>query len=594
MKSSLLLLLGSTYLAHTQKIINSTGSVVAGENATVTVKNGSQVANPAAFATSIGFTVDDFWNLFVGPVQKAHITTTVSATPIPTSELVPPPPLYYPTFPPGAQNPAFSKNESWKFPSGFWWGVASAAYQIEGAAADEGRGPSVWDVFTHRSTEITIGNETGDVGDNQYYLYKQDIARIAAMGVPYYSFSISWSRIFPFGRGPVNELALRHYDDLIDTCLQYGVKPAVTLFHWDLPLYLQNLYGGWLSEEIVGDFVEYARVIFSRYGNRVSQWYTVNEPIVFCQEYPYPENYFKTVSIPPHQQQFFCGHHVLLAHAQAYHLGKSLGLNGTIAFKTNGGFKIPLTNSSDDALAVQRAWDFNEGWFANPVFINGDYPPALKEYVSTLGLSFTEEQKRLINDTADLFAHDAYTSSFYMAPDGGVQACLANSSNPLFPGCFNSTAINPAGWKLGPAADPLSPWLQMATDWVPAFLHYIQDTWKPHGGIAVTEFGFSEPFEQLKTLKADILMDIGRTTYYRNYMQAILMAISEGVNVVGCLAWSIMDNLEWSDGYTVKFGMQYVNLTTYERSFKASFFEYVNAFKLYAEDPVVPVFKPSS
>lgn len=201
----------------------------------------------------------------------------------------------------------FSKNESWKFPSGFWWGVASAAYQIEGAAADEGRGPTVWDVFTHRATEITVGNETGDVGDNQYYLYKQglwfvyqrqcfnkpladnrteDIVRIAALGVPYYSFSISWSRILPFGRGPVNELALKHYDDLIDTCLQYGVKPMVTLFHWDLPLYLQNLYGGWLSEEIVDDFAEYARIVFTRYGNRVSHWFTVNEPIVFCQEYP--------------------------------------------------------------------------------------------------------------------------------------------------------------------------------------------------------------------------------------------------------------------------------------------------------------------
>ncbi|RFU23652.1 hypothetical protein B7463_g12686, partial [Scytalidium lignicola] len=600
MKSSLLLLLGSGssfcsfYAANAQKSINSTGSVIVGENATVTSNNGSSVANPSAFATSIDFNVDDFWNIFVGPVQKAHINTTVSLTPVPTSDLIPPPPLYYSAFPPGAQNPAFSKNESWKFPSGFWWGVASAAYQIEGAAADEGRGPSVWDVFTHRSTEITISNETGDVGDNQYYLYKQDIARIAALGVPYYSFSISWSRIMPFGRGPVNELALQHYDDLIETCLQYGVKPAITLFHWDLPLYLQNLYGGWLSEEIVNDFVEYARIVFTRYGNRVSHWFTVNEPIVFCQEYPYPANYFKTVSIPAKQQQFFCGHHVLLAHAQAYHLGKSLGLNGTISFKNNGGLKIPLTNSSDDALAVQRSWDFNEGWFANPIFLNGDYPSTLKEYVSTLGLSFTEEQKHLINDTADLFAHDAYTSSFYMAPDGGVQACIANASNPLYPGCFNSTAINPSGWKLGPAADPLSPWLQMGTDWVPAFLHYIQDTWKPRGGIAVTEFGWSEPFEQLKTLKADILMDVGRTTYYRNYMQAILMAISEGVNVVGCLAWSIMDNLEWADGYQVKFGMQYVNLTTYERSFKASFFEYVNAFKLYAEDPVVPVYKPSS
>jgi beta-glucosidase/6-phospho-beta-glucosidase/beta-galactosidase len=215
--------------------------------------------------------------------------------------LIPPPPLYYSPFPVGHQAPLVSKNESWKFPSGFWWGVSSAAYQIEGAVQAEGRGPSIWDVYTHRATYITVSNDTGDVGDNQYYLYKQgrlvcvrryqklmdaDIARIAALGVPYYSFSISWSRVFPFGKGPVNELALAHYDDVINTCLQYGVKPLVTLYHWDLPLFLQNSYGGWLSEEIIDDYVAYAKVVFERYGNRVSHWFTMNEPIVFCQGYP--------------------------------------------------------------------------------------------------------------------------------------------------------------------------------------------------------------------------------------------------------------------------------------------------------------------
>ena len=253
------------------------------------------------------------------------------------------------------------------------------------------------------------------------------------------------------------------------------------------------------------------------------------------------------MDIPPAEQQFFCGHHVLLAHASAYRLGKSMGLNGTIAFKNNGGYKIQLTNSSDDALATQRAWDFNEGWFADPIFKTGDYPQSLSEYVSTLGLSFTDDQKTLIKGTADIFAHDAYTSSFYWAPDAGVAGCLANSSNPLYPGCFNTSNINPDGWLIGAAADRYTPWLHSAIDWVPAFLHYIQNTW-PSGGISVSEFGWAEPFEDQKALKQDILSDPGRTMYYRNYMEAILIAISEGVNVVGCLAWSIMDNLEWTDG----------------------------------------------
>jgi beta-glucosidase len=125
------------------------------------------------------------------------------------------------------------------------------------------------------------------------------------------------------------------------------------------------------------------------------------------------DNYFHNISIPKAQQPYWCGHHVLLAHSQAYRLGKSVGINGTIAFKTNGGYKISRTNSSDDALATQRAWDFNEGWFASPVYVNGDYPPALKDYVSTFLPAFTDDQKQVLNGSADLFAHDAYTSNLF-------------------------------------------------------------------------------------------------------------------------------------------------------------------------------------
>lgn len=557
-----------------------------------TTFRGSAIANPTAFASALPIDVEDLWNLFVGPVATAAITTTVSATPVPTNELIPPPGLYYSPFPTGQQIPLVTANQTWKFPAGFWWGVASAAYQVEGAAKDEGRGPSIWDVLTHRVVGFTVANQTGDVADNQYYLYKQDIARIAALGVKTYSFSISWSRVMPFGNGPINELALAHYDDVINTCIEYGVEPSVTLYHWDLPLNLQNTYGGWLSPRIVDDFKAYANVVFSRYGNKVTRWFTVNEPIVFCESYPLPDYYFANTSIPKSQQPYWCGHHVLLAHAEAYRLGKSiLGSNSTISFKTNGGYKIPLTNSSDDALAVQRAWDFSEGWFANPVFINGDYPQNLKDYVSTFLPEFTSDQKVMINGSADVFAHDAYTSQFFFAPDSGVAACVSNTSHPLYPTCANTSytyATSAGGWNIGPAADPLSPWLHQATDWVPAFLHYIQDTWKPLGGVAVTEFGFAEPFEVQKTIKADILFDPIRSGYYRDYMQAILIAISEGVNVVGCLAWSIVDNLEWTSGYQDKLGIQYVNFTTQERAYKASFFEYVNAFKVYGTDEVVP------
>ncbi|KAF2143393.1 glycoside hydrolase family 1 protein [Aplosporella prunicola CBS 121167] len=549
---------------------------------------GTQTVGSAAFSTTAGFSLEDYWNQYVGPVASPPINTTVEATPVPSSELILPPPLYYASFPSGQHPFLQPKNESWSFPKDFWWGVSGAAYQIEGAVKDEGRGPSIWDVFSHRVNGYVVTNDTGDITNNEYYMYKQDIARLAALGVKVYSFSISWSRIFPWGSGEINELGLKHYDDVIETCLEYGIEPAITLFHWDLPLFLQNKYGGWLSPEIVDDFVEYARVAFTRWGPKVKQWYTINERSVYCGYYPLTKHYFSSIVYPAEQQPYICSHNVLLAHAQAYRLGKKLlSPNSTITFKNNGGYKIPRTNSSADAEAVQRSWDFNEGHFAHPIFIDGDYPPHLKAYVSKFLPEFTPEQKAAIRGSADFFAHDAYTSNFVFAPDSGIEACVADPSHELYPGCYNeSFSYNSEGgnWAIGAASDPLTTeWLYSAVDWVPRFLHYIQDTWAPEGGIAITEFGFAEPFENLKTNKIDILTDPIRSAYFRNYLSAVLLAMSEGVNVIGCLAWSFVDNLEWSSGFAIKFGLQYVNFTTQERAYKASFFEYANMFKQYQE-----------
>lgn len=173
-----------------------------------------------------------------------------------------------------------------------------------------------------------------------------------------------------------------------------------------------------------------------------------------------------------------------------------------------------------------------------------------------------------------------------MAPDTGIAACQANYSHPLFPTCANSTfTLAPAdgGWLIGPAADPYTSWLHKATDWIPAFMRYINTTWHPAGGIAVSEFGFTEPFEHDKKLLGDTRSDLGRVAYYKDYLAALLMAMSEGIKIVGVLAWTITDNLEWTAGFGVKFGLQYVNLTTQERHYKASFFELKNMIETYQE-----------
>lgn len=517
------------------------------------------------------------------------MTTTVEATPVPASSLIPPPFLASYDWPPGRQVPEVVANASWKFPKDFQLGVAGAAYQIEGAAKDEGRGPSVWDKLV-RVPGYTSANETADIADNNYYLYKQDIARIAAMGINTYSFTISWSRIYPFGAGPINQAGIDHYNDLIDTCLEYNVTPVVTLYHWDTPLFLQEKYGGWLSEDIVDDFVAYAQTCFEAFGDRVKTWFTLNEPIVFCGQYPLPAQYFKNFTIPYKQQPYYCGRNAVLAHAQSYHVGKSILSNDSlIAFKNNGGYKIPRTNSSEDAEAVQRAYAFNEGWFADPVYLTGTWPEALDDYVSTFLDPFTDEEKATIQGSADLFAHDAYTSQFYFAPDDGIDSCLNNQTNPLWPGCFNTSytyADAQGGWVIGAAADSHATWLHKATDWVPALLHYINATWSPpEGRIVISEFGFAEPFETYKTLLQDVLTDQIRSDYFKGYMEGVLIGLADGLNVMGTYAWSFVDNLEWSSGYQVGFGMQKVDFTSpgRERSYKASFFQYVDVYKRYVE-----------
>ena len=161
--------------------------------------------------------------------------------------------------------------------------------------------------------------------------------------------------------------------------------------------------------------------------------------------------------------------------------------------------------------------------------------------------------------STDLYAHDAYTSQFYYEPDEGIDACLANISNPLYPGCFNTSftySDDDGGWLIGTAADLNAPWLHKATDWVPAFLRYISETWTPpEGRILVSEFGFAEPYEASKSLVPDVLTDQIRGAYYKSYMEAILISLSEGINVMGTLAWSFVDNLEWASGFQVRFGM---------------------------------------
>lgn len=442
-------------------------------------------------------------------------STTVSPTPVPSSELIFPPALPY--------TPVSTSNDScYTLPKDFIWGVAGSAWQIEGALKSEGRGPGLLDTFGALPNTADLAN--GEVTDMNYFLYKQDIARLAAIGIPYYSFSISWTRIVPFGivGSPINLPGLDHYDDVINTCLEYGVAPIVTLQHVDPPLYISMG-----SAEYPDAFLYYAKQVMTRYGDRVKYWVTLNEP-----------NISFYVGVP-----YAAATMLLMAHAKVYHWYKEV-LKGTssITLKLANNLALPLDGSSaEDARAVQRYQDYFLGTFANPIFLGQQYP---SDILDTPGLNLTAltaSQIAFINNTVDFWSFDPYVALYATSPPDGIDACIANSSDPLWPSCVVNTNVQQDGWLMGQASYAYA---YLAPQYVRQQLGYAWNTYKP-SGILIAEFGFN-PWEEWSKPVVAQLYDLERTLYYQGYLTEMLKAIYEdGVNVIGALGWSFADNNEF-------------------------------------------------
>ncbi|KAK4551840.1 hypothetical protein LTR86_010836 [Recurvomyces mirabilis] len=542
----------------------------------------------------------------VGPLETATITTTVSPTPE-LSEY-PKPNFIHPLVPAYVPEVADAK-----LPDDFLWGVASAAFQVEGAADAEGKGPSVWDLIPHRWVNSIADNTTGDIAANEYYLYKQDNARLKALGIQSYSFSTAWTRFFPFGRGPVNQQAVAHYDDLFADLEANGIKAVTTLFHWDTPLALFNSYSAWTSEEIIADFVNYAKFVIERYDKHVTAWITFNEP-QYCNwrfsNYP-----FGTI-LPSYngigkgglRAQYLCGHYTLLAHAEVYKWYKNEYKGSKpMTFKNSANYIIANSSSAADQEAVGRVNDYNMGWYGG-VWRDGDYPATLKDTLGDLLPTYTQAQKDLIKGAADFYAIDAYTTLYAAAPPNGIAACVANRTDPNYPPSATTSQLQPNGFPAGPAADAGATWLYSTPGGVRPFLSFItKEYFLAAKSIMVTEFGFADPAEGAFNTLEQILWDLRRADYFQGFLDEILAArVLDGVNVTGIFAWAVYDNFEWNSGlgesslYThhylrglladecglagTKFGLQYVNLTSYERYPKASMFQFLNWFKSHGAD----------
>ncbi|PIA61394.1 hypothetical protein AQUCO_00300733v1 [Aquilegia coerulea] len=313
--------------------------------------------------------------------------------------------------------PIYSRHD---FPPHFVFGAGTSAYQVEGAAAEDGRTPSIWDTIAH--TEISTG--TGDKACDQYHKYKEDVQLMTETGLDAYRFSISWSRLIPNGRGPVNPQGLQYYNNLINELISHGIEPHVTLFHYDLPQALEDEYGGWLSRKILKDFTAYADVCFREFGDRVAHWTTINEANIFAL------GGYGNGTVPPKRcsapfgvdciggnstiEPYVVAHNILLAHASVARLYKrkyQISQHGLIGFNVFSYWFIPFTNKTEDVIATQRANDFLVGWFIGPL-VFGTYPDIMKKIVGSRLPTLTRYESNQVKGSYDFIGVNHYETVY--------------------------------------------------------------------------------------------------------------------------------------------------------------------------------------
>ncbi|KAJ6852295.1 beta-glucosidase 12-like isoform X2 [Iris pallida] len=450
------------------------------------------------------------------------------------------------------------------FPAGFVFGTASSSYQYEGAASEGGRGPSLWDTFTHKHPGQIFDGSNGDVAIDSYHRYKEDVNIMKDMGFDAYRFSISWSRILPNGSlsGGINREGVDYYNKLIDELLSKGVKPFVTLFHWDTPQGLEDEYGGFLYNRIVDDFRDYAGVCFQEFGDRVKYWITLNEP------WSYSAGGYGLGLVAPRRcspweaancnggdsgrEPYIVAHNQILAHAAAVNLYRKkyqANQKGKIGITLVSNWMLPYSNSKSDMDAVDRGLDFMYGWFVDPL-TQGDYPHSMRALVGGRLPVFTKEQSKMVKGSFDFLGLNYYSTNY--AKSLPINS-LANGSYST-DSCAKKTQMR-NGILIGPRA--ASSWLCIYPRGIRDLLLYTKKKYN-NPVIYITENGVDEVNNGTLSLE-EALKDDARIDFYQQHLSYVRRAIKEGVDVRGYFAWSLLDNFEWTNGYTVRFGINYVD-----------------------------------
>ncbi|XP_072990818.1 beta-glucosidase 7-like isoform X1 [Typha latifolia] len=461
------------------------------------------------------------------------------------------------------------------FPEGFVFGTAASAYQVEGMALKGGRGPSIWDPFVHTPGNIP-GNATADVTADEYHLYKEDVDIMKKMNFDASRFSISWSRIFPEGEGRVNPKGVAYYNKLIDYMLQQGIVPYANLHHFDLPLALEEKYHGWLNPKMVDLYADYADFCFKIFGDRVKNWFTFNEPRIIAA-FGYDQGMhppLRCTNCPASgnssTEPYIVAHHLILSHATAvkrYRDNYRATQKGKIGILLDFNWYEPLSNSTNDQAAAQRARDFHVGWFLDPI-INGQYPQIMQEIVKERLPNFTPEEVNLVKGSADYVGISQYTSYYTKDRHMNPQTPYSYSAD------WNVDYVSECnGVPIGPRAN--SHWLYIVPTGMYSVVNYIKEKYG-NPIIILSENGMDQPGN---ITLPEALNDTIRVNFYKSYLTELKKGIDEGANVIGYFAWSLLDNFEWGSGYTCRFGLVYVDFQDLKRYPKMSAYWFKDMFQ---------------
>ncbi|MFI8658395.1 GH1 family beta-glucosidase [Rhodococcus qingshengii] len=439
-----------------------------------------------------------------------------------------------------------------EFPSSFVWGTATAAYQIEGAVAEDGRGPSIWDEFCDRPG-VVVGGDTGTVAADHYHRWESDIELMNQLGLDAYRLSLSWSRILPTGSGAVNAKGLDFYDRLIDRLCSAGITAAVTLFHWDLPLALQE-QGGWMNRDTSYRLGEYAQVVGERLSDRVGMWMPLNEPVVHTLYGHALGDHAPGLALG--FEAFQAAHHQLLGHGLAVEALRATGCTN-IGIASNHAPVRAASDSPEDVMAAD-IYDHVVNWmFADPVLV-GKYPA--DEFAQLLSGPVDEDLK-IIGAPLDWYGINYYEPTMIAAPvEGqGTEGVLEVDLPPGLP--FAPVAIT--GYPTTDFGWPIVP--EGLGEILRTFHARFGDALPP---IYITESGCS--FHDAPDA-AGVVDDEARIDYHDAHLRALRSAMDDGVDVRGYFVWSLLDNFEWAAGYKERFGLVHVDFDTQKRTPKTSF-----------------------